>query len=179
MSQDPNKTVAMKKSLDTSFLKKSNPAPDMPSAPAAPVTTIYTGSAGVEEGVAVKEFMHDPVVGWVVVIDGPGKGISLPLGNGNNNLGRGNNQRVMLDFGDANLSRDNHTTITYDPRGRQFSLHSGGNSTNLTYLETAGTITPVLAPVVLTNGQQIRLGNTTLKFIALCGDDFGWDNTHV
>lgn len=178
MSQEPNKTVAMKKPLDTGFLKKNNPSPEPPAPQtAAPATAIYTGSnpTAAAAGTTEKHFMHDPVVGWVVVIDGPGQGISLPLGNGNNSLGRGSNQRVALDFGDANLSRDSHATITYDPRGRKFYLHSGGNSTNLTYLEGAGTTIPVLAPVVLENGQHLRLGNTTLKFVALCGDGFGWD----
>lgn len=177
MSQDRNKTEHMKKSLDPSFLKKT-PVPtetDKAVKQDTPMTTIYMGNVATEDTTPVKEFMSDPVVGWVVIIQGPGKGISLPLGNGNNSIGRGNNQRVVLDFGDASLSRDSHAIITYDPRGRQFYLRSGDGSTNLTYLDIDGQVTPVLMPTALLNGQCILVGSTTLKFIALCGIDFGWD----
>ena len=34
---------------------------------------------------------------------------------------------------------------------------------------------PVLSTEELSNGDTIRIGETTLKFIALCGDDFNWN----
>ena len=44
--------------------------------------------------------MDDPTVGWLVVVDGPGKGQVRRLGYGVNSLGRGGKSRVKLDFGD-------------------------------------------------------------------------------
>ena len=41
-----------------------------------------------------------PVVGWVVVIDGPGKGRSRELTFGMNTIGRASGNRVVLDFGE-------------------------------------------------------------------------------
>lgn len=187
MSQDKSKTVAVApqkgKTLDTGFLKgkdKGEPTVSMGSdklsAQTGSVTVLYSGSDASldEQANPVKRFMDNPVVGWVVVIRGPGQGISLPLGNGQNSLGRGHDQRVVLDFGDTNVSREQHAMVTYDPLGRAFYLQNG-RGVNLTYLETAdGGLMPVLAPVRLEQGQHIRLGNTTLKFIALCDEGFDW-----
>src|SRR5579863_6049785 len=44
--------------------------------------------AASDKGKAAKA-SDDPVVGWVVVVDGPGKGNALPLGYGMNEIGRG------------------------------------------------------------------------------------------
>lgn len=118
---------------------------------------------------ALDPAMIDPVVGWLVVIAGPGRGHVLRLGHGMNSIGRADDQRCRLDFGDTEISRKTHATVTYDPRGRKFYLMHGGGQ-NLTYvLET-----PVLQPVVLNGGERISLGKTTLKFIPLCGADFDW-----
>jgi hypothetical protein len=118
--------------------------------------------------------MIDPIVGWVVVVAGPGRGHALQLGHGMNSIGRAEGQRCQLDFGDTEISRKNHATLTYDPRGRKFYLMHGGGQ-NLTYLGE----TPVLAPVVLNGGELISLGKTTLKFIPLCGPDFDWSKESV
>ncbi|QLQ34267.1 MAG: FHA domain-containing protein [Candidatus Thiothrix singaporensis] len=118
--------------------------------------------------------MDNPVVGWVVIVEGAGQGISLPLGNGANTLGRNGNQRVMLDFGDTQISREIHAVITYDPKGHLFYLQNG-SGVNLTYLQTETGSVPVLSPIVLEHGQYIQVGNTTLKFVALCGSGFAWD----
>jgi hypothetical protein len=112
-----------------------------------------------------------PVVGWLVVIDGPGAGKSVTLGMGMNTIGRDSGNRVILDFGDTQISRIKHATVTYDPRGRKFFIQHG-DSSNLTYVGEL----PVLSPVELKSGEIIRLGDTSvLKFIPLCGDDFNWD----
>jgi hypothetical protein len=33
---------------------------------------------------------------------------------------------------------------------------------------------PVLSTEEMNNGDTIRIGETTLKFVAMCGDDFTW-----
>ncbi len=114
----------------------------------------------------------DLVVAWVVVIQGHGRGKSLQLGYGMNTIGRGQNVRVCLDFGDEAISRSApHAIITYDPRGRKFYLqHSDGK--NLTYLNDE----PILVPTQLTGGEDILLGQTVLRFIPLCGENFDWQD---
>ena len=114
--------------------------------------------------------MADPVVGWLVVVDGPGKGNYLKLGNGQNSIGRGNSERIKLDFGDDQISRSKHAMLTFDPRGGEFYIQQG-SGTNLAYLDDS----PVLAPTKLSTGSRITLGNTSLLFVPLCGENFSWD----
>ena len=116
--------------------------------------------------------MDDPVVGWLVVVEGPGKGQTLQLGYGSNPLGRGATDRVKLDFGDDQISRNGHAVVTYDPRGRKFYVQHGGG-TNLTYLGDQ----PVLAPAELPALGHIGIGNTILRFVPLCGAEFDWQDT--
>ena len=111
----------------------------------------------------------DPVVGWLVVIDGPGKGSSLRLGMGQNSIGRGEPSRVRINFGDDQISRSGHATITYDPKGNSFHIQPG-TGPNLTYLGDD----PVLGPTRLPDRTKIALGATTLRFVALCDEGFTW-----
>lgn len=113
--------------------------------------------------------MADPPVGWLVVVGGPGKGRVLRLGNGLNIIGRSAEMRVSVDFGDANISRVNHARVVYEPRERRFLLMHG-DGTNLTYLN--GEL--VMASVEIASGNEIQLGDTTLRFQALCGPEFDW-----
>lgn len=117
------------------------------------------------------DFMNDPVVGWLAVVKGPGQGTSLPVGVGTNPIGRGSDMRIALEYGDERVSRQNHAVITYDPRGRKFYIQGGG-ATNLTYIGEDHEV--VLAPTELKSGTDITVGDTTLRFIALCGPDFDW-----
>ncbi len=115
------------------------------------------------------EPMEDPVVGWVVIVEGPGQGASLALGYGMNSIGRAPSERICLDFGDNQISRTNHAAITYDPRGKKYFVAHGGGK-NLTYLGDD----PVLVPVELKGGEEVMIGDTKLRFVPFCGADFDW-----
>lgn len=110
----------------------------------------------------------DPVVGWLVVVEGPGKGSAVQIGNGQNTIGR-EASRIRLDFGDPQISRTEHAVISYDPRANQFYIHQG-KGVNLVYLEGS----PVLTPTLLEHGSTISIGGTTLRFVAFCDDKFRW-----
>src|SRR5258708_7684207 len=75
----------------------------------------------------------DPVVGWLVVLSGPGRGNARRLGYGQNSIGRDKSERVPLDFGDSSISRTRHCFIIYEPRKRQYFLRPGDGA-NLTYI---------------------------------------------
>jgi len=108
-------------------------------------------------------------VGWIVVIEGPGRGACFTMFNGVTNIGRGEDQPVRLDFGDSSISRQNHAAVAYDDEQGKFFLGHGGKS-NLVRLNG----NPVLSTEELANGDQIRIGETTLKFIGLCDESFTW-----
>lgn len=110
-----------------------------------------------------------PVAGWLVVIDGPGSGRDMRVGTGRNDLGRSSENRISLPFGDARISRRRHLWINYDPRHRVFSLVPGGGA-NLAYLDE----TAVEERMPLAHGAIITVGETRLRFVAFCGDDFTW-----
>ena len=107
--------------------------------------------------------------GWIVVVDGPGRGASFTLQVGVSQIGRGEEQAVRLDFGDTSISRNNHAAVAYDDEQGKFFLGHGGKS-NLVRLNGM----PVLSTEELTDGDEIRIGETTLKFVALCGEAFTW-----
>ncbi|OED50756.1 hypothetical protein AB838_01010 [Rhodobacteraceae bacterium (ex Bugula neritina AB1)] len=104
-----------------------------------------------------------------MVADGPGYGESFTLQAGMSAIGRGEDQAVALDFGDTAISRNNHAAIVFDPETSQFFLGHGGKS-NIVRLNGQ----PVISNEALKSGDQIRLGETTLRFMALCGEDFNW-----
>ena len=60
----------------------------------------------------------------------------------------------------------------YDPQGRKFYVrHDSG--TNLTYLEDA----PVSGDLKeLPALSHIAIGETVLRFVPLCGDEFDWQD---
>jgi len=136
-----------------------------------PKTRILYRRSSTNTTKPVADAMSDPVVGWLVIVNGPGKGNALQLGYGMNSIGRGKTERVCLDFGDEDISRTQHALVTYDPRGRKFYVQHGGGQ-NLTYLGEQ----PLLVPDELLGNEEISLGQTTLRFVPLCGEDFDWQN---
>jgi len=119
-----------------------------------------------------QDFHKDPLVGWLVVVSGPGRGVSLELGYGVNAIGRDQEQRVSLDFGDEEISRKAHASVIYDQKSRRFFVQHG-DGINLTYVNDE----PVLRPVELKGKELISLGNTKLIFVPLCGSDFEWEES--
>ena len=111
---------------------------------------------------------HFPA-GWIIVVDGAGRGACFTVHNGVSQIGRGEDQAVRLDFGDTSISRNNHAAIAFDDEQGKFFLGHGGKS-NLVRLNG----NPVLSTEEVSNNDEIRIGETTLKFIALCGEDFTW-----
>ena len=75
---------------------------------------------------------------------------------------------------------DETPVVAYDDEQRRFFMGHGGKA-NLVRLNDM----PVLSTEALSDGDTIRIGETTLKFVALCGPDFSWtgeegtDNRHA
>jgi hypothetical protein len=135
--------------------------------------------------------MVDPVVGWLVVVAGVGKGTYRPIGNGQNVVGRGDEARVKLVYGagyvalegatqavnvalenhyDGEISRS-HFIVIYDQESRKFFIVNSPGSTNLTYLK--GQDAPLMTPTELKPFDRIRAGKTELLFVPLC---HAWDD---
>ena len=92
----------------------------------------------------------------------------LPLGYGVNDIGRSVGARVRLDFGDAAVAPTNHAAIIYTARSRCFYLAQSVDA------EIWLNGHPVRKSVELTGAETLRLGQTHLRFVPLCGLDFDW-----
>ncbi len=135
--------------------------------------TIIVGTRTARSDAGASPGLPDPIVGWLVIVEGPGQGVALKLGYGNNSIGRSSTQRVQLNFGDDEISRAEHAVITYDPRGRKYYIQGGGGA-NLVYLGEQDEV--VLAPTELSANTSILLGHTRLRFVPFCGSDFDWQD---
>ena len=118
--------------------------------------------------VAPAEVTPTLVSGWLVVTAGPGRGQVLTLGYGINDIGSGPGARIRLNFGDPDIVPDNHAAILYTTRSRRFYLSC--SAFREVWLNTA----PAVDSTELTGGEMLRLGQTRMRFVRLCGPDFDW-----
>lgn len=114
--------------------------------------------------------MNDPPAGWLVAIAGPAQGTVATLRLGRNSIGRGLENRVSLGERDKQISDVNHCEIIYDARNRKFFIQDK-DSKNLTYVNDEA----VLAPSVLDSLAHVRVGDTVLRFVPFCGQEFSWE----
>ena len=110
-------------------------------------------------------------VGWILVVKGHGRGEAFPLVSGLSSIGRGIDQTVRLDFGDATISRSGHAAIAYDHDTRTYTLGHGSKA-NIVRLNDK----PVISNEPITDGDHIRIGETTLRVVTLCDDKFDWSD---
>lgn len=125
---------------------------------------------GTQEATATAQREKFPV-GWLVIVEGPGVGHSFSIFTGASMIGRGEDQVIRLDFGDNAISRNNHAAIAYDEEQNKFYIGHGGKSNII-----RRNARPVLSTEELHHADLIRIGETTLRFVALCGSDFKWDS---
>lgn len=140
----------------------SKPAPEA----AESRTTLVRGKMQVTRGA----FEQDPVVGWLVVVGGPGIGQYRPIFEGNNSIGRGTSNRIPVDFGDDAISADEQAYIRYDSSERSFLFVPNLAKTNVVALNEKR---PTGA-VELAQMDVITMGRTQLVFVPFCGPDFDW-----
>ena len=129
-------------------------------------TALVRGKVQVARG----SFDEDPVVGWLVVVGGPGIGQFRPIFEGNNSMGRAESNRIPIDFGDDAISGEEQAYIRYDSAERSFLFVPNLAKTNVVSLNEKR---PTSA-VELTQMDVITMGRTQLVFVPFCGPDFDW-----
>lgn len=139
---------------------KAAPAPGPQKAPAGDGVTVALG---------VKKQGIDPVVGWLVCTAGPDRGRDYRIRSERNFIGRGEEMDIAI-RGDDTISRENHASITFNPRNRQFRLHAG-TGRGLVYLNDE----QIDEASAIAHGDRIDLGQTKLLFIPLVGETFTWE----
>lgn len=110
----------------------------------------------------------EPVVGWLVCVNGDGVGKSYDLNCGRNFIGRENDMDVVLSS-DKSVSRRKHAIIIYEPRKRKFYAQPG-ESKELFYVNDE----MVKNVLELKAYDKILIGKTELMFMPFCGEIFAW-----
>jgi hypothetical protein len=116
------------------------------------------------------KFHQDPVVGWLVVIGGPGLGAFRPIFEGNNTVGRASAQRIPIDFGDESISGEEQAYLRYDSTDRKFLFVPNLAKTNVVQVNDK----KPTGAVELQAMDVITMGRTQLVFVPFCGEAFDW-----
>lgn len=141
-------------------------APETVLEDAAPRTQLVRGRKKIER----ETFAQDPVVGFLVVIGGPGLGASRPIFEGNNTVGRSAANRIALDFGDDTISAEAQAYIRYDSADRSFLFVPNLAKTNVVSVNDKRPT----AAVELKAMDIVTLGRTQVAFLPFCGPEFDW-----
>lgn len=109
----------------------------------------------------------EPVVGWLVCIDGPVRGVDFRIHAGYNYIGRDYGDIHIK--GDQQISRENHAMVAFDNTDNVFFV---GPAAGRNLIKVNGKT--VINAVEINRGDIISIGTTKLIFIPLCGEDFSW-----
>jgi hypothetical protein len=138
-----------------------------PEAEDAPVRTVLVrGRRQIERGV----FERDPVVGFLIVVGGPGLGSYRSIYEGNNTVGRSKENRIPLDFGDDAISNEAQAYLRYDSSDRSFLFVPNLAKTNVVSVNDKRPA----GPVPLQAMDVITFGRTQVAFLPFCGSEFDW-----
>ncbi len=142
------------------------PVPPVPGAVPTPVPMPPPG-ATVRVG-AVKAGKAEPVVGWLVCLEGPDRGKDFRLHNEKNYIGRAPSMDVVIES-DNTVSRERHGLVIFDPKKQTFWALPG-DAAGLVYVN--GEI--VNAPTQLKADDVIEVGKTKLALVPFCGEKYSW-----
>lgn len=111
---------------------------------------------------------YEPVVGWLVCVEGPEVGKDYRLFGRINSIGRAEGNDVVL-AQEHTVSQKNHVRLAYDAKHNNFQLIPG-EGTNVTYLNDE----PLYVPQKLNAYDVLEMGDTKLIFVPLCNERFHW-----
>ena len=111
---------------------------------------------------------YEPVVGWLVCVEGPEVGKDYRLYGRINTIGRAEDNDVVL-AQEHTVSQKNHVRLAYDAKHNNFQLIPG-EGTNVTYLNDE----PLYVPQKLNAYDVLEMGDTKLIFVPLCSERFRW-----
>lgn len=143
--------------------------PPAPGPAPSPAPAPSFGDAQKTVAVIQQKTGINPVVGWMVCVDGLDKGKDFRLQDGNNFIGRSRKMDICLESDEA-VSRENQGVISYDSRHKAFYA-APGTGQNLMYLNGE----PLMMIHELKPYDRLELGSTTLMFMPLCGEEFQWE----
>lgn len=134
-----------------------------------PVLGGYDAARGEETiGLYTKVKGFNPVVGWLVCIDGIHRGKDFIIRPERNFIGRDPGMDICI-TGDNTISANRHAIISYNPKESVFRIIPG-DGRGIVYLNNR----EVFNAEPLKRGDVIQIGQTNMIFIPLCGEEFTW-----
>ncbi len=115
----------------------------------------------------------DPVVGWLVCVDGKHVGMDFRLTVGRNFIGRTRENAIALE-GEDSVSRSKHAVVVFEPTQNMF-LAQPGESSELFYVNGA----VVLNTMPIKKNDRLKIGKVELMLIPCCDDCFNWNPNEV
>jgi hypothetical protein len=111
----------------------------------------------------------NPVVGWLVSVEGPERGRDYRIKSGMNEIAREEDPEVDIVIkGDSTISRRHHAEIQYDPEDNVFYLIKLKNEA-----VKVNDVT-VKRPTRLSPYDVLQFGTSRLVFVPLCSEKFHW-----
>ena len=111
----------------------------------------------------------DPVVGWLICVEGREKGRDYRIHSDNNYIGRSEKMDICL-RGDETISRENQAVITFDASDNSYYFSPGDGRSIVRVNNTA-----IFQTVKLEAYDRLIIGTTELLFLPLCGEKFRWE----
>lgn len=156
-----------------------SPAPSAPSAPQKPVssgrmepitaTTPVSPVNSQASAPASGKGVFDPVVGWLVCIEGADRGADYRIHSQYNYIGRAPHMDICIPS-DSYISGERAAVLAFDNLEKMF-FFSPGTGHNI--VRVNGKV--VMNAVQLNAYDRLTVGKTTLLFVPLCGDHFDWN----
>jgi hypothetical protein len=115
----------------------------------------------------------DPVVGWLVCVEGPDKGRDFRMKSERNFIGRAPSMDICI-AGDDGISREKHAVVSFNPRKGSYLLIPGDAHGIIYHNDDE-----VIGPVELSAYDKIEIGQTKLLFIPFCGSQFMWKTPEI
>lgn len=112
----------------------------------------------------------DPVVGWLVAVDGALRGRDYRIHAEGNSIGRDAGNRIVVDDGTGTIARQRHAVLFYDPRDTDGPYHIVPGDGPLTRVNERA----VYQATRLHAYDVVTIGATRLLFVPLCGPRFEW-----
>lgn len=132
----------------------------------------YSGTVDEDDGRTVaiikKNMGIDPVVGWLVCVNGEEKGRDYRIHADNNFIGRSERMDICI-RGDETISRENHAIISYDMVEKIYYFSPGDGRSIVRYNGKA-----IFQTTEIKSHDHIVIGKTELVFVPFCTEDFTW-----
>ena len=119
-------------------------------------------------GVYEKLKGFDPVVGWLVCIEGASKGKDFIIRAERNFIGKDPSMDICIS-GDNTVSSRKHAIISFNPKENIFRVLPGEGH-GIVYLNNK----EVFNAEKLKMGDVIQVGQTHLMFVPFCDESFSW-----